>query len=97
MDKVLENASVERICLFASKFCAFVTEIPTQITVNGGASVALTYLKQVFVHEVMVRLWMLPRQADIFVHVEGLDILETDFSSFVVLHKLGIHLQGGTT
>ena len=38
---------------------------------------------------------MVSRQPHVLIHIEGLDILETDFSSLVVLHKFGVHFQRG--
>ena len=54
------------------------------------------YLEKVMKHEMVIRLLVIPWQTDIFVHIEGLDILETNFACFVILHKLRIHFQGST-
>ena len=41
----------------------------------------------------MIGLRMAPWQIDIFIHVEGLDVLKTDFSGLEIFHKFGIHFQ----
>ena len=47
-------------------------------------------------HKMVVGFRMVSRQTYVLIHIEGLDILETDFSSLVVLHKFGVHFQRGT-
>ena len=47
-------------------------------------------VEQVPVHETVVTLRMALREADIFVHVEGNDILETEFSGLDHADQFGI-------
>ena len=45
------------------------------------------YLENVLKHKVMIRFWMTSRKANIFVHIEGLDIFETDLAGLEIFHK----------
>lgn len=47
---------------------------------------AAANLEEVVEHVVVVALGVVPRQVDVLVHVEGLDVLERDFSGATVLH-----------
>lgn len=51
--------------------------------------------EEVLVHEGVVALWVLARYADVFVHVEGYDILERDASRFVGLDKAFVDIDRG--
>ena len=84
---------IENVSTCRYKYILKVSDTYTVSDTKGLLYTVLFYLEQIMKHEMMIRFRMAPWQIDIFIHVEGLDVLETDFSGLEIFHKLGIHFQ----
>lgn len=54
-------------------------------------------VKEITVHKAMIAFWMLFRQANVFIHVKGDDVLEANLACFMHFNQRLVGGQRGTT
>ena len=80
------------LALILLAFGLEIWRVPVQDVDVGGLDVYMR--EEVLVHEAMVALWVITRNADVLVHVEGNDIFKRDVAGFVFLDQALIDFRG---